>query len=87
MPFAATSVAEIRVPLRHIGSVNAWLLRGDPLTLIDTGPANDEALEALRAGAQDYLLLPMAPDEFLRRINQAIGYFVPPEREASSATA
>lgn len=34
--------------------------------------------EALKAGAQDYLLLPMAPDEFLRRVNQAIGYFVPP---------
>jgi two-component system sensor histidine kinase/response regulator len=35
--------------------------------------------EALKSGAQDYLLLPMAPDEFLRRVNQAIGYFVPPE--------
>jgi CheY-like chemotaxis protein len=34
--------------------------------------------EALRAGAQDYLLLPMAPDEFLRRSNQAIAYFVRP---------
>lgn len=36
--------------------------------------------EALKSGAQDYLLLPMAPDEFLRRVNQAIGYFVPPEQ-------
>jgi len=35
--------------------------------------------EALKCGAQDYLLLPVAPDEFLRRINQAIAYFVPPE--------
>ena len=35
--------------------------------------------EALRCGAQDYLLLPMAPDEFLRRVNQAIAYFVRPE--------
>ena len=34
--------------------------------------------EALKSGAQDYLLLPMASDEFLRRVNQAIGYFVPP---------
>lgn len=33
--------------------------------------------EALRCGAADYLLLPMAADEFLRRTNQAIGYFVP----------
>ena len=34
--------------------------------------------EALRCGAADYLLLPMAPDEFLRRANQAVAYFVPP---------
>jgi glyoxylase-like metal-dependent hydrolase (beta-lactamase superfamily II) len=31
-------------------SVNIWLLRGDPLTLIDTGPRSDEALIALEAG-------------------------------------
>ena len=37
----------------HIGSVNAWLLRGDPLTLVDAGPANEEAFEALRAGLRD----------------------------------
>jgi glyoxylase-like metal-dependent hydrolase (beta-lactamase superfamily II) len=49
-PFAPPSVAAIRLPLRHVGSVNAWLLRGDPLTLVDTGPANDEALQALRDG-------------------------------------
>ena len=41
--------------------------------------------EALRSGAQDYLLLPMAPDEFLRRVNQAIGYFVPPDAAKSAA--
>lgn len=41
--------------------------------------------EALRCGAQDYLLLPMAPDEFLRRVNQAIAYFVPPESQQSAA--
>jgi len=40
-----------------------------------TRPFRDEAL---KCGAQDYLLLPMQPDEFLRRVNQAIGYFVPP---------
>jgi glyoxylase-like metal-dependent hydrolase (beta-lactamase superfamily II) len=40
----------IPVPLRHIGSVNTWLLRGDPLTLVDTGPRDDEALSALEAG-------------------------------------
>jgi len=41
--------------------------------------------EALRCGAQDYLLLPLAPDEFLRRVNQAIAYFVPPQQAASAA--
>lgn len=41
--------------------------------------------EALQAGAQDYLLLPLAPDEFLRRINQAIAYFVPPQKAAGAA--
>ena len=39
--------------------------------------------EALRSGAQDYLLLPMAADEFLRRTNQAIAYFVPPGQQAA----
>jgi glyoxylase-like metal-dependent hydrolase (beta-lactamase superfamily II) len=38
------------LPLPHIGSVNAWLLPGDPLTLIDTGPCDDEALSVLEAG-------------------------------------
>ena len=40
--------------------------------------------EALKSGAQDYLLLPMAPDEFLRRVNQAIGYFVPPDTQKAA---
>ena len=31
---------QIQAPLPHIKSVNIWLLRGDPLTLIDTGPAH-----------------------------------------------
>jgi glyoxylase-like metal-dependent hydrolase (beta-lactamase superfamily II) len=44
------SVSVIRLPLPHIGSVNAWLLRGDPLTLVDTGPNSDAAMEALEAG-------------------------------------
>jgi len=41
--------------------------------------------EALKCGAQDYFLMPMAPDEFLRRVNQAIGYFVPPDSQKSAA--
>src|SRR4051812_3785128 len=44
------SPVRIPLPLPHIGSVNAWLLPGDPLTLIDTGACDDEALSALEAG-------------------------------------
>src|SRR4051794_24783099 len=40
----------IPLPLAHVGSVNAWLLRGTPLTLVDTGPRDDAALSALEAG-------------------------------------
>ena len=40
----------IPLPLAHVGSVNAWLLLGDPVTLIDTGPRDDGALSALEAG-------------------------------------
>jgi glyoxylase-like metal-dependent hydrolase (beta-lactamase superfamily II) len=41
---------QIPLPLPHIGSINAWLLPGEPLTLIDTGPCDDAALSALEAG-------------------------------------
>jgi glyoxylase-like metal-dependent hydrolase (beta-lactamase superfamily II) len=44
-----TAIA-IPLPLAHVGSVNAWLLPGDPVTLIDTGPREDGALAALEAG-------------------------------------
>src|SRR3954447_3096313 len=40
----------IPLPLAHIGSVNAWLLRGRPLTLVDTGPLDAAALAALEDG-------------------------------------
>jgi glyoxylase-like metal-dependent hydrolase (beta-lactamase superfamily II) len=43
-------LVQIKIPLPHIGSVNAWLMRGDPLTLIDTGPFGDEAIDALERG-------------------------------------
>jgi glyoxylase-like metal-dependent hydrolase (beta-lactamase superfamily II) len=43
-------IVDIQLPLAHVGSVNAWLLRGDPLTLIDTGPREDGALAALEDG-------------------------------------
>ena len=44
------AIVDIPLPLPHIGSVNAWLLKGDPLTLVDTGPRDERALEALEAG-------------------------------------
>jgi glyoxylase-like metal-dependent hydrolase (beta-lactamase superfamily II) len=45
-----TDIVSIQLPLAHVGSVNAWLLLGDPLTLIDTGPRDDGALSALEDG-------------------------------------
>src|SRR5436190_8322106 len=48
------SVDAIQLPLRHVGSVNAWLLRGDRLTLVDAGPRNDEALAALERGLREH---------------------------------
>ena len=41
---------QIQAPLPHIRSVNIWVLCGEPLTLIDTGPRSDQALTALEAG-------------------------------------
>jgi glyoxylase-like metal-dependent hydrolase (beta-lactamase superfamily II) len=46
------SIDPVPIPLPHVGSVNTWLLRGDPLTLVDTGPRSDQALDALEAGLQ-----------------------------------
>jgi glyoxylase-like metal-dependent hydrolase (beta-lactamase superfamily II) len=40
-------VQQLEIPIPWIGSVNLWLLRGDPLTLVDTGPATDEGFPAL----------------------------------------
>src|SRR3712207_4967738 len=45
-----STIVQIPVPLPHIRSVNTWLLCGEPLTLVDTGPRDDEALAALEAG-------------------------------------
>jgi glyoxylase-like metal-dependent hydrolase (beta-lactamase superfamily II) len=43
-------IVHIELPLAHVRSVNAWLLLGEPLTLIDTGPRDDAALSALEGG-------------------------------------
>src|ERR671923_2462012 len=45
-----SGVTAIPLPLAHVGSVNAWLLHGYPITLIDTGPRDDAALGALEDG-------------------------------------
>lgn len=47
-------VIQIALPLAYLGSVNVWLLPGQPLTLIDTGPATDEAIVALERALSDY---------------------------------
>jgi glyoxylase-like metal-dependent hydrolase (beta-lactamase superfamily II) len=39
--------AQLLIPVPYLGTVNLWLLRGEPLTLVDTGPKSDEALSAL----------------------------------------
>lgn len=43
-------ICRIALPLTHPSSVNAWLLRGRPMTLLDTGPASEPAMSALEAG-------------------------------------
>lgn len=40
-----------------VGPINIYLLREDPLTLIDTGPKTDEALAALREQLRDARLI------------------------------
>lgn len=45
-----TDVEQIELPVPYLGSVNLWLLKGEPLTLVDAGPANDESLGALERG-------------------------------------
>ena len=42
-------VSQIALGVPYLGTVNVWLLEGDPLTLVDSGPSNVESLEALEA--------------------------------------
>jgi glyoxylase-like metal-dependent hydrolase (beta-lactamase superfamily II) len=46
-------IERIALPLERTVAVNVWLLRGEPLTLVDTGPISAPALEALEAGLGD----------------------------------
>src|SRR4051794_19820735 len=48
------TISAIPLPLAYVGTVNTWLLRGDPVTLIDTGPREDRALAALEAGLRGH---------------------------------
>jgi glyoxylase-like metal-dependent hydrolase (beta-lactamase superfamily II) len=41
------TVSQLELPVPWLGSVNVWLLEGDPLTLVDTGPSNTRAAAAL----------------------------------------
>src|SRR2546425_9434530 len=34
----------------YIGAVNVYLIKEDPVTIIDTGPKTNEAIDALRSG-------------------------------------
>lgn len=42
--------AQLLLPVPFLGTVNVWLLEGEPLTLIDTGPKRDDSLAALEEG-------------------------------------
>jgi glyoxylase-like metal-dependent hydrolase (beta-lactamase superfamily II) len=46
--------AQLLIPVPYLGTVNLWLLRGDPLTLVDTGPNSDEALWALERQLREH---------------------------------
>src|SRR5947207_9521115 len=41
---------QLPLPVPFLGTVNAWLLEGEPLTLVDTGPVRCDSLTALEAG-------------------------------------
>jgi len=48
---SAMKIVPISLPTPfYIGAVNVYLIKEDPITIIDTGPKTREAVEALRAG-------------------------------------
>jgi glyoxylase-like metal-dependent hydrolase (beta-lactamase superfamily II) len=51
-----SDIAQIVLPLpfSQMRTVNAWLLRGDPLTLVDTGLDDDATLAALEDGLREH---------------------------------
>lgn len=51
---SAMKIIPISLPTPfYIGAVNVYLIKEDPLTLIDTGPKTNEAIDALRAGLRN----------------------------------
>ena len=46
--------AQLLIPVPYLGTVNLWLLKGEPLTLVDTGPKSDEGLWALERQLRDH---------------------------------
>jgi glyoxylase-like metal-dependent hydrolase (beta-lactamase superfamily II) len=52
---AADGVALIPLPTPYdVGIVNAYLLKGDPLTLVDAGPKTEDSQRALEAGLAEH---------------------------------
>jgi glyoxylase-like metal-dependent hydrolase (beta-lactamase superfamily II) len=51
--FSSDAIVCIKVPVPYMGTVNTWLLRGEPLTLIDTGFRECSALGALERGLRE----------------------------------
>jgi glyoxylase-like metal-dependent hydrolase (beta-lactamase superfamily II) len=45
---------QIPLPLEYLGSVNVWLLKGEPLTLIDTGSATEDTFASLQKQLRDH---------------------------------
>jgi glyoxylase-like metal-dependent hydrolase (beta-lactamase superfamily II) len=41
---------QLPLPVPFLGTVNVWLLEGEPLTLVDTGPVRADSLAALETG-------------------------------------
>jgi glyoxylase-like metal-dependent hydrolase (beta-lactamase superfamily II) len=41
---------QLPLPVPFLGTVNVWLLEGEPLTLVDTGPVRADSLRALETG-------------------------------------
>jgi glyoxylase-like metal-dependent hydrolase (beta-lactamase superfamily II) len=46
--------AQLLIPVPYLGTVNLWLLRGEPLTLVDTGPRSEEGLWSLERQLREH---------------------------------